>query len=78
MRGARPAVRRRQGRGDVNTKELSLHELERLARGYIDAIADFIGPDVDVPAPDMYTNAMVMGWMLDQYCTIKRRSCRRS
>jgi glutamate dehydrogenase (NADP+) len=56
----------------VNTKELSLHELERLARGYIDAIADFIGPDVDVPAPDMYTNAMVMGWMLDQFTTIRR------
>jgi len=56
----------------VDTKELSLHELERLSRGYIDAIADFIGPDVDVPAPDMYTNSMVMGWMLDQFCTIRR------
>jgi glutamate dehydrogenase (NADP+) len=56
----------------VDSKELSLHELERLSRGYIDAIADFIGPDVDVPAPDMYTNAMVMGWMLDQYTTIHR------
>lgn len=56
----------------VDTKELSLAELERLARGYIDRIADFIGPDVDIPAPDMYTNAMVMGWMLDQYSTIHR------
>jgi glutamate dehydrogenase (NADP+) len=56
----------------VDTKELSLHELERLTRGYIDGIADFIGPDVDIPAPDMYTNAMVMGWMLDQYSTIRR------
>ena len=56
----------------VDSKKLSLHELERLARGYIDQIADFIGPDVDVPAPDMYTNAMVMGWMLDEYCTIRR------
>jgi glutamate dehydrogenase (NADP+) len=56
----------------VDTKTLSLHELERLSRGYIDQIADFIGPDVDVPAPDMYTNAMVMGWMLDEYCTIVR------
>ena len=56
----------------VDSKKLSLAELERLARGYIDGIADFIGPDVDVPAPDMYTNAMVMGWMLDQYATIKR------
>src|SRR4051794_23097921 len=61
-----------KGSVTVDSKELSLHELERLSRGYIDAIADFIGPDVDVPAPDMYTNAMVMGWMLDQYTTIRR------
>lgn len=56
----------------VDSKELSLAELERLSRGYIDQIADFIGPNVDVPAPDMYTNAMVMGWMLDEYSTIVR------
>jgi glutamate dehydrogenase (NADP+) len=56
----------------VNTKELSLAEMERLSRGYIERIADFIGPDVDVPAPDMYTNSMVMGWMMDQYSLIKR------
>jgi glutamate dehydrogenase (NADP+) len=56
----------------VDTKKLSLAELERLSRGYIDQIADFIGPDVDIPAPDMYTNAMVMGWMLDEYSTICR------
>jgi glutamate dehydrogenase (NADP+) len=56
----------------VDSKQLSLHELERLSRGYIDQVADFIGPDVDVPAPDMYTNAMVMGWMLDEYSTIRR------
>src|SRR4051812_3747353 len=56
----------------VDTKKLSLAELERVARGWIDEVADFIGPDVDIPAPDMYTNSMVMGWMLDQYSTIKR------
>ena len=56
----------------VDTKKLSLAELERLSRSYIDQIADFIGPNVDVPAPDMYTNAMVMGWMLDEYSTIVR------
>ncbi len=56
----------------VNVKELSLAELERLSRTYIDRIADAIGPDVDIPAPDMYTNAMVMGWMVDEYSTIKR------
>jgi glutamate dehydrogenase (NADP+) len=48
-------------------------ELERLSRGYIDAIADFIGPDRDILAPDVYTNAMVMSWMMDQYSTIKRK-----
>jgi glutamate dehydrogenase (NADP+) len=57
----------------VNPKELSKFELERLSRGYIDAIANFIGPDVDVPAPDVYTNAMIMGWMMDQYSIICRK-----
>ncbi|RMD56068.1 MAG: Glu/Leu/Phe/Val dehydrogenase [Nitrospirae bacterium] len=57
----------------VNPKELSKFEIERLSRGYIDAIADFIGPDVDIPAPDVYTNEMIMGWMMDQYSTIQRR-----
>ncbi len=59
----------------VNPKALSRLELERLSRGYIDAIADFIGPDVDILAPDVYTNSMIMGWMMDQYSTIKRRIC---
>lgn len=57
----------------VNARSLSLGELERLSRGYISAIADFIGPNMDIPAPDMYTNATIMGWMMDQYSTIKRR-----
>src|SRR4051794_34375794 len=56
----------------VDSKSLSLHELERLSCCYVDQIADFIGPDVDVPAPDMYTNEMVMGWMVDEYSTIRR------
>jgi glutamate dehydrogenase (NADP+) len=57
----------------VDPKELSKLELERLSRGYIDAIADVIGPDVDIPAPDVYTNPMIMGWMMDQYRTITRQ-----
>ncbi len=57
----------------VNPKELSLLELERLSRGFIEQIADFIGPETDVPAPDMYTNAMIMGWMMDEYSKIVRR-----
>ncbi|MGB7084809.1 MAG: Glu/Leu/Phe/Val dehydrogenase, partial [Phormidesmis sp.] len=55
----------------LNPKALSKFELERLSRGYIDAIAPFIGPDLDIPAPDVYTNAMIMGWMMDQYSIIK-------
>ncbi|MGA1626599.1 MAG: Glu/Leu/Phe/Val family dehydrogenase, partial [Prochlorothrix sp.] len=57
----------------VNPKDLSHMEVERLSRGYIDAIADFIGPDVDILAPDVYTNARVMSWMMDQYSTIRRK-----
>ena len=60
----------------VNPKELSKAELERLSRGYIDAIADGIGVDVDILAPDVYTNAVIMGWMMDQYSTIRRQLCR--
>lgn len=59
----------------LNPKTLSMFELERLSRGYIDAIADFIGPDVDIPAPDVYTNSMIMGWMMDQYSIIRRKLC---
>jgi glutamate dehydrogenase (NADP+) len=57
----------------VDPKELSRMELERLSRGYIQQIADFIGPDIDIPAPDVYTNAMIMGWMMDEYSKITRR-----
>jgi glutamate dehydrogenase (NADP+) len=57
----------------VDPKQLSRMELERLSRGYIELIADFIGPDIDIPAPDVYTNAMIMGWMMDEYSKIARR-----
>jgi glutamate dehydrogenase (NADP+) len=57
----------------LNPKELSKQELEKLSRGYIDAIADFIGPDVDILAPDVYTNSTIMGWMMDRYSIIKRQ-----
>ncbi len=57
------------GKGGVicNPKEMSSAELERLSRGYIDAIWEFIGPDRDIPAPDVYTNPQIMGWMMDEY-----------
>jgi glutamate dehydrogenase (NADP+) len=57
----------------VNPKELSQLELERLARGYVDGIADHMGPDRDIPAPDVATNELVMGWMTDEYSMITRR-----
>ncbi len=57
----------------VNPKELSRLELERLSRGFVRQIADFIGPDTDIPAPDVYTNSMIMGWMMDEYSKIKRQ-----
>ena len=56
----------------VDPKELSATERERLARGYIAAIADTIGPDTDVPAPDVATDELVMGWMVDEYSKIRR------
>ena len=56
----------------VDAKLLSKLELERLSRGYIRAIADIIGPKRDIPAPDMYTNATIMGWMADEYNQIMR------
>ena len=60
----------------VNPKELSKAELERLSRGYVDAIANEIGIDTDILAPDVYTNATIMGWMMDQYSIIQRQLCR--
>ena len=54
----------------VDVRELSDGELERLTRGYIDKIANVIGEKKDIPAPDMNTNAKVMGWMMDEYSKI--------
>lgn len=51
----------------VNPKELSDGELERLSRGYIQALYKYLGPTQDVPAPDVYTNGQIMSWMLDEY-----------
>jgi glutamate dehydrogenase (NAD(P)+) len=52
---------------NVNTKELSAFELQRLTRGYIRRIHLLLGPYRDVPAPDMNTNAQVMTWIFDEY-----------
>jgi glutamate dehydrogenase (NADP+) len=54
----------------INPKTLSPMELERLSRAYIERIFLFIGPRKDIPAPDIYTNARIMGWMMDEYSKI--------
>lgn len=57
------------GKGGVacDPRDLQLDELERLTRTFTRAIAPFIGPKVDVPAPDVYTNSQIMEWIVDEY-----------
>jgi len=54
----------------INPKEHSTEELDRVARAYVRAFADNLGPERDVPAPDVYTNPSIMAAMLDEYETI--------
>ena len=51
----------------VDPSKLSQRELEALTRGFIDKIAPIIGEKRDIPAPDMNTNAQIMGWMMDEF-----------
>ena len=51
----------------VDVKRLSQGELERLSRGYVQALRDFIGPNKDSPAPDVNTNPQIMAWMMDEF-----------
>jgi len=51
----------------VDPAQCSLRELERITRRFVDAIHDLFGPDVDIPAPDMGTNADMMAWIMNQY-----------
>ncbi|MHB9125311.1 MAG: Glu/Leu/Phe/Val family dehydrogenase, partial [Armatimonadota bacterium] len=61
------------GKGGVicNPKEMSAGEQERLCRAYIDAIGSIIGPEKDIPAPDVYTTPQMMAWMMDEYSKIR-------
>ena len=63
------------GKGGVvcNPAEMSPRELERVSRAYIAAIWEAIGPEKDVPAPDVYTNPQIMAWMMDEYCKLTGR-----
>ncbi|OGG04196.1 hypothetical protein A2Z33_03520 [Candidatus Gottesmanbacteria bacterium RBG_16_52_11] len=56
----------------VDPKLLTAGELERMSRGYARAIADCIGPDKDVPAPDVNTNGVIMGWMVNEYINYQK------
>jgi len=55
----------------VDATKLSNRELERISKEYIASMADFIGPDSDIPAPDLYTDERIMGWMYSEYKMIK-------
>ena len=55
----------------VDTKKLSTHELERLTRRYVSLIVEYLGPHRDIPAPDMYTDAQTMAWIMDTYSQLK-------
>ena len=53
-----------------NPKEMSTGELERLSRAYMRAVFQFVGPERDIPAPDVYTTPQIMAWMMDEYSVI--------
>jgi len=55
----------------VEPRKLSQRELEQLSRGYVRGIFPWIGPDIDIAAPDMNTNAQIMAWMTDEYSKMK-------
>jgi glutamate dehydrogenase (NAD(P)+) len=63
-----------KGAVKVDPTKLSRGELERLTRRFTAMIAPIIGPEQDIPAPDMNTNAEIMGWIMDTYSTLKGRS----
>ena len=58
----------------VDPRKLSKNELERLTRRFTSEIINIIGPDIDIPAPDVNTNAQVMAWIMDTYSMNKGRS----
>ena len=57
----------------IDPKRFSEAELERISRGYIRETYNFIGPNIDIPAPDVNTDAQIMAWMLDEYEKLEGR-----
>ncbi|MBI4973550.1 Glu/Leu/Phe/Val dehydrogenase [Candidatus Roizmanbacteria bacterium] len=64
------------GKGGViiDPKSVSESELERISKAYARAISSFIGPEIDVPAPDVNTNPKIIGWMTDEYIKMSSRT----
>lgn len=62
------------GKGAVvcDPRKMSMREKERVARSYVRAMGTVLGPETDIPAPDVYTDAQVMAWMADEYSVIMR------
>jgi glutamate dehydrogenase (NAD(P)+) len=58
-----------------DTKAMNEQELENLSRSYIRAVGKFIGPEIDVPAPDVYTTPQIMAWMMDEYSKMAGKNC---
>jgi glutamate dehydrogenase (NAD(P)+) len=54
-----------------DTKKMSRNEIERVTRRYVSLIVDYLGPHRDIPAPDMYTDAQTMAWIMDTYSQLK-------
>ncbi len=63
-----------KGGVSIDPKELSRDELERLSREYVRKIFDFIGPEIDIPAPDLNTNSQIIAWMVDEWVKLKVKS----
>lgn len=59
----------------VDPRELSTNELERVSRRYMQELIGFVGPEIDIPAPDVGTNEQVMAWMMDTYSNHMGRVC---
>src|SRR5690606_17671803 len=60
----------------INPKMYSKGELERITRRFTYALGDNIGPDLDIPAPDVNTNAQIMAWIADTFSSTKSPSTR--
>jgi glutamate dehydrogenase len=61
------------GKGGIicDPRTMSMGELERLSRGYVRAVSQIVGPNKDIPAPDVFTNSQIMAWMMDEYSRLR-------